>query len=115
MSVAHCIPHPCDITVSALFHTGGIQHFCFFFFKSYLSALDLLSFPTRRSSDLISALPSTLRAGCRPAPARRRNWRRCRSEEHTSELQSPMYLVCRLLLEKKKGDSRLYPSSKQIH
>src|SRR5436189_1126895 len=26
-----------------------------------------------------------------------------RSEEHTSELQSPMYLVCRLLLEKKKG------------
>src|SRR5437762_10443005 len=27
---------------------------------------------------------------------------RQRSEEHTSELQSPMYLVCRLLLEKKK-------------
>src|SRR5437764_6292297 len=32
--------------------------------------------------------------------------RRKRSEEHTSELQSPMYLVCRLLLEKKKSDSR---------
>src|SRR5437762_8938059 len=28
--------------------------------------------------------------------------RLARSEEHTSELQSPMYLVCRLLLEKKK-------------
>src|SRR5437764_14950151 len=28
--------------------------------------------------------------------------RKRRSEEHTSELQSPMYLVCRLLLEKKK-------------
>src|SRR5436189_2796657 len=28
--------------------------------------------------------------------------RRLRSEEHTSELQSPMYLVCRLLLEKNK-------------
>src|SRR5437762_11097952 len=28
--------------------------------------------------------------------------RPARSEEHTSELQSPMYLVCRLLLEKKK-------------
>src|SRR5437879_9028400 len=27
--------------------------------------------------------------------------RQARSEEHTSELQSPMYLVCRLLLEKK--------------
>src|SRR5437879_11279570 len=30
------------------------------------------------------------------------NRRYIRSEEHTSELQSPMYLVCRLLLEKKK-------------
>src|SRR5437762_6324484 len=30
-----------------------------------------------------------------------------RSEEHTSELQSPMYLVCRLLLEKKKKQNRL--------
>src|SRR5437762_6475338 len=30
-----------------------------------------------------------------------------RSEEHTSELQSPMYLVCRLLLEKKKKDRNM--------
>src|SRR5690348_7055437 len=30
-----------------------------------------------------------------------------RSEEHTSELQSPVHLVCRLLLEKKKKDPRL--------
>src|SRR5437763_3054941 len=30
--------------------------------------------------------------------------RSSRSEEHTSELQSPMYLVCRLLLEKKKKE-----------
>src|SRR2546425_9274276 len=29
-----------------------------------------------------------------------------RSEEHTSELQSPAYLVCRLLLEKKKREGR---------
>src|SRR5256885_6952858 len=29
-------------------------------------------------------------------------WPRTRSEEHTSELQSPCNLVCRLLLEKKK-------------
>src|SRR5437879_8061197 len=32
----------------------------------------------------------------------RASGQRSRSEEHTSELQSPMYLVCRLLLEKKK-------------
>src|SRR5437879_10277366 len=31
-----------------------------------------------------------------------------RSEEHTSELQSPMYLVCRLLLEKKKSETTSY-------
>src|SRR5437763_5062218 len=32
-----------------------------------------------------------------------------RSEEHTSELQSPMYLVCRLLLEKKKPQLLPHP------
>src|SRR3712207_7519032 len=32
-----------------------------------------------------------------------------RSEEHTSELQSRQYLVCRLLLEKKKKISSLHP------
>src|SRR2546426_7508602 len=32
--------------------------------------------------------------------------RRVRSEEHTSELQSPCNLVCRLLLEKKKKDCK---------
>src|SRR5690348_17638247 len=30
-----------------------------------------------------------------------------RSEEHTSELQSPVHLVCRLLLEKKKKNSHI--------
>src|SRR5256885_9627075 len=34
---------------------------------------------------------------------------RPRSEEHTSELQSPCNLVCRLLLEKKKTEGRLGP------
>src|SRR3712207_7495008 len=33
-------------------------------------------------------------------------FRACRSEEHTSELQSRQYLVCRLLLEKKKTELR---------
>src|SRR5690348_18117141 len=32
-----------------------------------------------------------------------------RSEEHTSELQSPVHLVCRLLLEKKKKKTTLPP------
>src|SRR5256885_11224641 len=34
---------------------------------------------------------------------------RMRSEEHTSELQSPCNLVCRLLLEKKKTNCRRKP------
>src|SRR2546429_902233 len=37
-----------------------------------------------------------------------------RSEEHTSELQSRLHLVCRLLLEKKKNESHL-PYYKQNH
>src|SRR5215203_7566085 len=61
---------------------------------------------------LHDALPISRRAGSRcslPAPAIRTSRRtrpppcgRSRSEEHTSELQSRQYLVCRLLLEKKK-------------
>src|SRR4029079_17965411 len=40
---------------------------------------------------------------CTPSPwARHSETPHCRSEEHTSELQSLAYLVCRLLLEKKK-------------
>src|SRR3712207_7943436 len=35
-------------------------------------------------------------------PGQRGSGRQLRSEEHTSELQSRQYLVCRLLLEKKK-------------
>src|SRR5258708_20412318 len=42
---------------------------------------------------------------CRPGPMPSDRLRRAwpRSEEHTSELQSPDHLVCRLLLEKKKS------------
>src|SRR2546426_6739097 len=43
--------------------------------------------------------------GGRPGPCARR------SEEHTSELQSPCNLVCRLLLEKKKIRVRLVAST----
>src|SRR2546426_4055794 len=49
----------------------------------------------------------------KPASARPINHRRrrapsaLRSEEHTSELQSPCNLVCRLLLEKKKKKTRV--------
>src|SRR4051794_41200159 len=50
---------------------------------------------SRRRS--ISTAPATTRS-----PASRALPATTRSEEHTSELQSPVHLVCRLLLEKKK-------------
>src|SRR5690242_20777209 len=39
----------------------------------------------------------------------------CRSEEHTSELQSHVNLVCRLLLEKKKQKSKTHNSMTTHH
>src|SRR5690348_17418238 len=50
----------------------------------------------------------TRTAGCGSActSARADSGTRPRSEEHTSELQSPVHLVCRLLLEKKKRTSQ---------
>src|SRR2546429_5012307 len=53
---------------------------------------------------VVPVLPGTLREHARRDPIRDRleNDRELRSEEHTSELQSRLHLVCRLLLEKKK-------------
>src|SRR5258708_22013281 len=54
------------------------------------------------------------RAGAANPPSRRArsaSWLVVRSEEHTSELQSPDHLVCRLLLEKKKINARTAQST----
>src|SRR3712207_7202297 len=48
------------------------------------------------------------------AGQRAREQRARRSEEHTSELQSRQYLVCRLLLEKKKTHSTYFAISNLI-
>src|SRR5438876_8396337 len=73
----------------------------------------LPSFPTRRSSDL-STRPSRRSTDLAPkrgvfmlavadhVPRAGSYSSHSRSEEHTSELQSPVHLVCRLLLEKKQ-------------
>src|SRR5438876_5916627 len=61
--------------------------------------------PRERAPGALHHVPHR-RAGAVPGAARRR--RRCRSEEHTSELQSPVHLVCRLLLEKKKQQCLYY-------
>src|SRR2546423_11898918 len=90
------------------------MHFSFFFFffndtattEIYtLSLHDALPISTRwlARASLISGLPRTMARGCR----RSLRPRAIRSEEHTSELQSLAYLVCRLLLEKKKHVTHL--------
>src|SRR5437879_11317151 len=62
--------------------------------------------PEPRRSQL-SAIARIRAAVVLPTPRGPAN-RYPRSEEHTSELQSPMYLVCRLLLEKKKSQQRTH-------
>src|SRR5205823_13405412 len=52
-----------------------------------------------RSATSLASSRTRARAPCSGAPCRS-----FRSEEHTSELQSLAYLVCRLLLEKKKNN-----------
>src|SRR2546422_8397310 len=84
--------------------------FCFFFFNDTatteiytLSLHDALPiFPARpRESQARGKLgpDAARRASAIPSASRSRI---ARSEEHTSELQSRLHLVCRLLLEKKK-------------
>src|SRR5438477_9298971 len=63
-----------------------------------------------RSPGCSRAGPREIRQGDAPAPARSPPTRE-RSEEHTSELQSHVNLVCRLLLEKKKKQRRPRPFS----
>src|SRR2546425_2417462 len=55
--------------------------------------------PERRVPGRVPASPGRSRGPRRTVPAHKETGR---SEEHTSELQSLAYLVCRLLLEKKK-------------
>src|SRR5438876_6622611 len=87
--------------------------------SSHSNYRQLPSFPTRRSSDLfihvagikiptaaLALLPISLPQGNYDEQMRARQLDEMRqdlmrSEEHTSELQSPVHLVCRLPLEKK--------------
>src|SRR3712207_7125298 len=94
-----------------------MSYFFFFFFNdtatteiytlSLHDALPISGARPRRASPSRRAGGSSSRSRCLPSSAPR-----CagsagagprRSEEHTSELQSRQYLVCRLLLEKKKN------------
>src|SRR5438876_9297396 len=90
--------------------------YLYFFFLMIRRPPRFTLFPTRRSSDLLARWLDPI---VKHIPGRTATvWVivsalvglivilfaiRLRSEEHTSELQSPVHLVCRLLLEKKKN------------
>src|SRR5438552_4992611 len=90
----------------------------YFSFYGHGTPRDIPSFPTRRSSDLAEhhgharALASgkLVRVYAAEFPGGKR------SEEHTSELQSPDHLVCRLLLERKqrRGEPEPAPDRHQV-
>src|SRR5260370_18619444 len=68
----------------------------------------------RRSRGRAAARERAVRGRRRLYTSRRAAGSRGRSEEHTSELQSHLNLVCRLLLEKKKH-TMIIPSAKSVH
>src|SRR5256885_15868146 len=83
----------------------------FFFFFNDPAPTEIYTLPLHDALPICRPSPpraaASPRAGRKPLPPSRPRlpcaWR---SEEHTSELQSPCNLVCRLLLEKKKKTTR---------
>src|SRR2546425_5768515 len=104
------------------------RRLCFFFFFNDTATTEIYTLslhdalPIYRRAAAASPHPAAVRFGFgRRSPVLRHTVRRGRvaarprSEEHTSELQSLAYLVCRLLLEKKKKISIQHDSFHTIH
>src|SRR5229473_5456840 len=94
------------------FSSSYMRFFCFLFFFFFL----MIRRPPRST---LFPYTTLFRSPARPATARCGTCSRCppgapgRSEEHTSELQSLAYLVCRLLLEKKNKKLRIFTFHKK--
>src|SRR5437879_13510413 len=97
------LPHVCcdDVVLPSFICVCRLLCFLFFFFFNDTATTEIYTL------SLHDALPISLSSMV--TPSQMKVWLEIlqflpilRSEEHTSELQSPMYLVCRLLLEKKK-------------
>src|SRR5256885_11443174 len=85
--------------------------YCLFFFFNDTATTEIYTLslhdalPILPVSSRCRRFPGCTRVSCRTRPGGG-SASRPRSEEHTSELQSPCNLVCRLLLEKKKKQMR---------
>src|SRR5256885_6914126 len=90
----------------------------FFFFFNDTATTEIYTLSLHDALPICAAGAPSTRALQHDAPhaeraedARRARQLHLRSEEHTSELQSPCNLVCRLLLEKKTTTVRSHPGS----
>src|SRR5258708_13327962 len=99
-----------------IMHFSRRMYWCQTFRSQYLKPFNALCLFIMRTA-LLQWESSGMH--CRPILANKkdkyRHYARIRSEEHTSELQSPDHLVCRLLLEKKNHTNthtdHVYPIS----
>src|SRR5882762_12039514 len=87
--------------------------YMFFFFIFFFSFLFFFFFNDTATTEIYTlslhdALPISHHSDHGLAPSPLRSPCDGRSEEHTSELQSHLNLVCRLLLEKKKNNIKIY-------
>src|SRR5256884_3950086 len=89
-------------------HTFFVERWYGFDDAQYAGArlLEILS-KTPDATATLNALPDSVSTPELHLPLSEGEPHRLRSEEHTSELQSRLHLVCRLLLEKKKKDSKI--------
>src|SRR6185369_17784563 len=95
----------CGICLHVLWLVGGIL-LCGVGYLVYVFFFLMIRRPPRSTlfpyTTLFRSRPSRCRPTCGSTSPWPRSWPWSRSEEHTSELQSHLNLVCRLLLEKKK-------------
>src|SRR2546422_6755820 len=87
------------------------SHLFFFFFFNDTATTEIYTLSLHDALPILPPRPAPAAllppSSAPAAPARRRRAApRSRSEEHTSELQSRLHLVCRLLLEKKKKNDQ---------
>src|SRR5260370_13242356 len=79
---------------------SGLKSFCLFFFFNDTATTEIYTLSLHDALPISARPPPRRQAAHRAASPGARDTGR--SEEHTSELQSHLNLVCRLLLEKKK-------------
>src|SRR5205823_9216202 len=101
--LSHPPPRSTPFPYTTLFRSQNVLHYSPMGAGIRFLPLSLVAFFVAPLAGRLSVrMPPRSRRGGRAHEAEGEDERALRSEEHTSELQSLAYLVCRLLLEKKK-------------